>query len=83
MAAPHICGISYVVANFGGGFYMPLSGKKMKALFEKRGYMVVPGQGKGSHFKLKKKGRPTITIPNHKELKKVMESALLKALKGE
>jgi len=62
---------------------MPLSGKKMRALYEKQGYVVVPGQGKGSHFKLKKKGQPTMTIPNHKELKKGMERALLKALKGE
>lgn len=59
---------------------MPLSGKDMCKLFIKAGYEIVPG-GKGSHVKLKKKGCPTITIPNHKELKKGMEHALKKMLK--
>ena len=52
----------------------------MCKLFIKAGYEIVPG-GKGSHVKLKKKGCPTITIPNHKELKKGMEHALKKMLK--
>ena len=55
----------------------------MRALFEKQGYVIVSGQGKGSHFKLKKQHKPTIIIPNHKELKKGLEKALLKILKGE
>ncbi|MBL4818340.1 MAG: type II toxin-antitoxin system HicA family toxin [Deltaproteobacteria bacterium] len=53
----------------------------MKSLFEKKGYSLVKG-GKGSHFKLKKVGKPTMIIPNHKELGKGLEQALLKALEG-
>jgi len=58
---------------------MPLSGKEMRALFCKKGYEVVKG-GKGSHWKLKKRGSSTVIIPNHKELKKGTEGALLKIL---
>lgn len=58
---------------------MPLSGKEMVKLFCQNGYMVVAG-GKGSHIKLKKPGCPTIIIPNHSELKKGLERALLKTL---
>jgi len=36
--------------------------------------------GKGSHIKLKKNGFPTIIIPDHKELKKGTEHALMKIL---
>jgi predicted RNA binding protein YcfA (HicA-like mRNA interferase family) len=59
---------------------MPLSGKEMRKLFLKAGYEIVPGGGKGSHWKLKKKGHPTVTIPNHKELATGTEHALKKAL---
>jgi predicted RNA binding protein YcfA (HicA-like mRNA interferase family) len=41
---------------------------------------VIKGQGKGSHFKLKKKGCPTVTIPDHKELSIGVEKGLLKTL---
>ncbi len=58
---------------------MPLSGKEMMKLFLKAGYVLVPG-GKGSHMKLKRKGSPTVIIPNHKELKKGLECALHKIL---
>ena len=51
----------------------------MVKLFLKAGYEIVAG-GKGSHIKLKKKNSPTIIIPNHKELKKGLEHALLKQL---
>lgn len=59
---------------------MPISGKDMCKLFLKAGYAIVPGGGKGSHMKLKKKNCPTITIPNHKELKKGLECSLRKTL---
>lgn len=59
---------------------MPISGKDLCKLFEKVGYKLVSG-GKGSHMKLKKKGYPTIIIPDHKELKKGLEHALIKFLK--
>jgi predicted RNA binding protein YcfA (HicA-like mRNA interferase family) len=59
---------------------MALSGKKMRSLFIAEGYGVIRGQGKGSHFKLRKKGFPTITIPDHKELSIGLEKALLKSL---
>jgi predicted RNA binding protein YcfA (HicA-like mRNA interferase family) len=59
---------------------MPLSGKEMCKLFQKAGYEIIPGGEKGSHWKLKKKGRPTVIIPNHRELKVGMEHALKKEL---
>lgn len=52
----------------------------MCKLFQKEGYVVVPG-GKGSHIKMKKAGCPTAIIPNHKELKSGTEHALRKLLK--
>lgn len=58
---------------------MPLSGKEMRKLFYDAGYELVSG-GKGSHWKLKKKGKPTVIIPNHDELKKGLEHALRKLL---
>lgn len=58
---------------------MPLSGKEMRKLFYEFGYELVHG-GKGSHWKLKKKGYPTVIIPNHDELKKGTEHALKKIL---
>lgn len=59
---------------------MPISGKDMRKLFYDVGYELVPGAGKGSHWKLKKKGCLTVTIPNHKELKKGTEHDLRKIL---
>jgi len=51
----------------------------MRKLFYQRGYELVPGAGKGSHWKLKK-GNKTVTIPDHKELKKGLEHKLRKDL---
>lgn len=61
---------------------MPLSGKEMAKLFIENGYEKVKGQGKGRHMKFRK-GNKTVIIPNHKELKKGLEQALLKFLKKE
>jgi len=60
---------------------VPISGKEMCKLFRKAGYEVIPGGGKGSHWKLKKKGCLTVTVPNHKELATGTEHALKKLLK--
>lgn len=60
--------------------FVPISGKDLRKLFYDAGYELVPGSGKGSHWKLKKKGCATVTIPNHKELKKGTEHALRKLL---
>ncbi len=51
----------------------------MRKLFYQKGYELVPG-GKGSHWKLKKKGKKTIVIPDHKELSKGLEHELMKDL---
>ena len=59
---------------------MPISGKDMRKLFLEAGYEIIPGGGKGSHWKLKKKGCPMIIIPNHKELATGTEHALKKML---
>lgn len=59
---------------------MPLSGKDMRKIFYDAGFELVPGAGKGSHWKLRKKNT-TVIIPNHRELKKGTEHALLKMLK--
>lgn len=61
---------------------MPISGKDMRKLFYDAGYELVPGAGKGSHWKLRKAGYPTITIPNDKELSKGLEHALRKILRN-
>ncbi len=52
----------------------------MRKLFYQAGYELVSGAGKGSHWKLKKNGCPTVVIPNHDELKKGTEHALRKIL---
>ncbi|NGX61807.1 MAG: hypothetical protein K940chlam9_01296 [Chlamydiae bacterium] len=60
---------------------MPVSEKDLRKLFRQAGYEVVPGAGKGSHWKLKKKGLPTVVIPNHKELATGTEHSLRKILR--
>lgn len=57
---------------------MPMSGKEMLRLFEKKGWRQV--RQKGSHITVKKEGEGSETIPMHKELKKGLERALLKRL---
>jgi len=51
----------------------------MRKLFYKKGYELVPGAGKGSHWKLVK-GNKTVIIPDHNELSKGMEHKLRKNL---
>lgn len=59
---------------------MPISGKDLANEFRKAGFEEVKGGGKGSHRKLRK-GKMTVIIPDHKELKKGTEMALRKILK--
>lgn len=60
-------------------YIVPISGKDMRKLFYEKGYELVPGGGKGSHWKLVK-GNKTVIIPNHRELRKGTEHSLRKAL---
>ncbi len=60
---------------------MPISGEEMRKLFYSKGYELVKGGGKGSHWKLKKKGCKTVIVPNHKTLKPGTEHSLRKVLK--
>jgi len=57
---------------------MPLSGKEMMKLYLKNGWIKV--SQKGSHVKVTKDDQIEI-IPMHKELKKGLESKLLKRVK--
>jgi predicted RNA binding protein YcfA (HicA-like mRNA interferase family) len=59
---------------------MPISGKQMLKLFEKAGWKIL--RQKGSHVIIGLQDDRE-TIPMHKELKKGLESFLLKRLKGE
>ena len=62
---------------------MPLTAKQMVKLYKKAGWKIVKGQGKGSHIKLMKPGCRMAIVPNHGELAKGLERALLKKLKQE
>jgi len=62
---------------------VPISGKDLAKLFIKNGYEIVKRQGKGSHIKLRKKGRAPVIIPDHKELARGLEKVLKKRLKSE
>jgi predicted RNA binding protein YcfA (HicA-like mRNA interferase family) len=57
---------------------MPLSGKEMLKVYLADGWIIL--RQKGSHIIVGKDGKRQ-TIPMHKELKKGLEHALLKALK--
>jgi predicted RNA binding protein YcfA (HicA-like mRNA interferase family) len=59
---------------------MPISGKDLVKLFLRYGYKIIKKQGKGSHIKLRKEGKSTVIIPDHKELSKGLEKALRKIL---
>lgn len=59
---------------------VPLSGKEMLKLYKKAGW--VKDRQNGSHVMVTKNGLIQ-TIPMHKELKKGLESKLLKRLKNE
>ncbi|MBI9104736.1 MAG: type II toxin-antitoxin system HicA family toxin [Spirochaetales bacterium] len=56
---------------------MPLSGKEMLKLYRKAGWEIV--HQRGSHVRVGKDSLKE-TIPMHKELRKGMESYLLKRL---
>ena len=56
---------------------MPLSGKEVLKLYEKKGWTML--RQKGSHV-IVAKGAERETIPMHKELKKGLEQKLLKRI---
>jgi len=66
------------VANDALAFTKSIWQKDMRKLFLRAGYVIMPG-GKGSHWKLRR-GKNTVIIPEHKELKKWLEYALRKIL---
>ena len=57
---------------------MPISGKQMLKRFQKASWVIV--SRKGSHVKV---GKGSETIPMHKELKKGLESKLLKRIESQ
>ncbi len=57
---------------------MPLSGMEVRRLYELAGWTF--HHQTGSHMNMKKDGK-TVSIPNHKELKKGTEHMLLKKLR--
>jgi len=59
---------------------MPLSGAEMRRRFEGEDWAF--DHQTGSHMILKKEGRH-VSIPNHRELGKGLETKLLKILRGE
>jgi predicted RNA binding protein YcfA (HicA-like mRNA interferase family) len=59
---------------------MPLSGKEMLRIYIKNGWTKV--SQRGSHVKVEK-GKHIEIIPMHKELKRGLESKLLKRIKKE
>jgi predicted RNA binding protein YcfA (HicA-like mRNA interferase family) len=58
---------------------MPMSGKQMRKMFEKAGWVAI--RQTGSHLIMKNKDGQIESIPQHKELKKGTEHDLLKRLK--
>ena len=56
---------------------MPKSGREMLRLYEKAGWALI--RQRGSHMRVQKDDKFE-TIPNHKELKRGLESYLLKKL---
>lgn len=65
----------------GGIVHMPMTVRKAEKLLNSIGFFEVKG-GKGSHRKFEKAGERPITLPVHsKELSRVVESSVKKALK--
>ena len=58
---------------------MPMSGRAMKKLYEKNGWLAL--RQNGSHV-IMGKGDLRETIPMHKELKAGLEHKLIKRLRG-
>ena len=56
-----------------------ISGREAMSAFEKVGFRLVPGRGKGSHMVMAKMDFPAIlTIPDHRELKRGLLRALIR-----
>ncbi len=62
-----------------GGNLPIISGREAVRAFEKVGFRLVPGRGKGSHMVMAKPDFPAIlTIPDHRELKRGLLRALIR-----
>ena len=56
-----------------------ISGREAVSAFEKAGFRLVPGRGKGSHMVMAKTDFPAIlTVPDHRELKRGLLRALIR-----
>ena len=56
-----------------------ISGREAVRAFEKVGFLLVPGRGKGSHMVMAKTDFPAIlTVPDHRELKRGLLRALIR-----
>lgn len=70
-----------IIEVSGGIVHMPMTVRKAEQLLNSIGFFEVKG-GKGSHRKFEKAGERPITLPSHgKELSRVVESSIKKALK--
>jgi len=70
-----------IIKVSGGIVHMPMTVRKAEKLLNSIGFFEVKG-GKGSHRKFEKAGERPITLPTHgKELSRIVESSVKKALK--
>ncbi len=62
------------------GEHLPvLSGREAARAFEKAGFQIQPGRGKGSHIALfDPRTRKLLTVPDHRELKRGMLRGLIR-----
>jgi len=57
-----------------------VSSKQAIRAFEKLGFRIVPGRGKGSHtFMTRDDPRANLTVPNQKEIKRGLLRGLIRA----
>lgn len=57
--------------------------EELKKILEDYGYSISAPSGGSSHYTFRKKGKPPITIPKHKPIKKVYISMVKKVIEKE
>lgn len=57
--------------------------EELKKIFEDYGYSISAPSGGSSHYTFRKKGKPPITIPKHKPIKKVYISMVKEVIEKE
>lgn len=57
--------------------------EELKKILEEYGYTVSSPSSGSSHYTFRKKGKPPITIPKHKTIKKVYISMVKEVIEGE